>query len=66
MKFTVCDFSDYFGYLYLTTEDYEMETAIDVSMFYDEDAEEWDDEAIRETAERTVKERFGSSATIEW
>ncbi len=66
MKFTVYDFSDYFGYLYLTTEDYETETAIDVSMFYDEDAEEWNDEALREAAEATVKARFGSSAMIEW
>ena len=66
MDFTVYDFSDYFGSLDLVSTDYATETSIDVSMFYDDDREEWDDEAIRTSAEATVRARFGEDAKILW
>lgn len=69
MKFTVYDFSEYFGSLILDSDELpedELWFSADVSEAWDEDAEEWSEEAIRLSAERKVKERFGSSAVILW
>lgn len=66
MKFYLYDFSEYFGAVYLTSEDYETEFSADVDDCYDAEADEWNDEKIRASAEAQVKAAFGADAVIVW
>lgn len=69
MKFTVYDFSEYFGSLLLDSDELpedELWFSADVSEAWDENREEWDDEAVRLSAEKAVKAKFGEDAVILW
>lgn len=66
MEFRIDDFNEYLGELIMSTEDSFCTAYVDVSDGWDDDAEEWNEDAIRLSAEKAVKERFGSSAIILW
>lgn len=66
MKFYLYDFSDYTGMLSLHSEDWENECEVDVSGFYNEETEEYDEDGSRPYVEAKVKERFGEDAVVEW
>ena len=66
MRFYLYDFSEYFGSLDLTSEDYETDFSADVNDCYDPDTEEWNDEKVRASAEAQVKAHFGEDAVIVW
>lgn len=66
MKFYVDDFSEYFGAVDMSSEDYETEFSADVDDCYDYESEEWNEDAIRASAEAQVKAAFGEDAVIVW
>lgn len=66
MTFYLYDCNEYLGYIYFTTKDYENEFCADVDGCYSEDTEEWDDDKVREIAEKQLEEQYGSDAKIEW
>ena len=66
MKFTVYDFSEYFGFLYLQSDDYEHEVQVDVDGCYDDELEAWNDEQVKQLAEQQVRDCFGPMAYIAW
>lgn len=66
MTFYINDFSEYFGYLDMATQDGEIEFSADVDGAYDRELEEWDEDRIRELAEKQLHDAFGPSAKIVW
>ena len=66
MTFYLHDENEYAGYLTLTTEDYETDISVDVYDCYDDDTEEWNQEAVKATVEKAVCDRFGDDSVIVW
>ena len=82
MKYTtfyIYDFCEYDSKLTLTNvpplmrpfdNDFQDEDYKEISIFcddyYDEDAEEYDDDAVRSAAEKAVKDLYGDAYTLEW
>lgn len=66
MNFIVYDVNEFCGYIHFTTEDYEQEFCADIDDCYDYEREEWNDEAVRSSAEKQLREQFGEDARILW
>lgn len=44
----------------------EIDFEVDIWDAFDQDADEWDDEKVRSSAEKQVRDAFGDTATIIW
>jgi hypothetical protein len=66
MTFYLHDENEYAGYLILTTEDYETDISVDVYDCYDDDTEEWNQESVKATVEKAVRDQFGDDSVIVW
>ena len=66
MTFYLHDENEYAGYLILTTEDYDTDISVDVYDCYDDDTEEWNQEAVKATVEKAVRDQFGDDSVIVW
>lgn len=66
LKLYVNDFNDYAECMQLSNDDGRVSVEIYLSGCYDEEAEEWNDYKVRETAEAEVERLFCGSARIVW
>lgn len=66
LKLYVNDFNDYAECMQLSNDDGRVSVEIYLSGCYDEEAEEWNDNKVKETAEAEVKRLFCGAAYIEW
>lgn len=66
LKLYVNDFNDYAECMQLSNDDGRVSVEIDLSGCYDDEAEEWNDYKVRETAEAEVERLFCGSAKIVW
>lgn len=66
MTFYIYDIWELSREIHFVSEDYTRDYFFDFSEFCDEVGEVVDDDALRESAEESVKARFGTESTIDW
>ena len=60
------DFSEYAGTVEFDSEDYETEFTAYVDECYDGEADVWNEDAIRASAEEQAKAHFGADTIVIW
>ena len=69
MKFYPYELNEYTGFLWLNNSPDgtgDVDLSADVDAAYNYETETWNDDKVREAAEKAVSARFGSSAILVW